>query len=168
MNNLVQSPAWQALVAHSAAMKSVHLADLFAQNPARAQQYTSTVAGLTVDYSKQRITAETLTLLQNLAAAQGVLARRDAMFSGAKINATEDRAVLHVALRNRSNRPIWVDGLDVMPEINAVLTRMRHFTDAVHEGRWLGFTGERITDVVNIGIGGSDLGPRMMCDALAS
>lgn len=168
MSRLIQSPAWQALISHRDEIKSMHLADLFAKNPARARQFSSTVAGLTVDYSKQRITEDTLTALQNLARAQGVLARRDAMFSGEKINTTEDRAVLHIALRNRSNRPIWVDGVDVMPEINTVLGRMRRFTDAVHEGRWLGYTGERITDVVNIGIGGSDLGPRMICDALAS
>ncbi|MHB8920152.1 MAG: glucose-6-phosphate isomerase [Halothiobacillus sp.] len=168
MSLLVQSPAWQALVRHSDTMKSVHLADLFAQNSERTAQFSCLVAGLHVDYSKQRVTAETLALLQQLASAQGVLTRRDAMFSGEEINTTEDRAVLHVALRNRSNRPVFVDGADVMPEINTVLQRMRRFTDAVHEGRWLGYTGERITDVVNIGIGGSDLGPRMMCDALAS
>jgi glucose-6-phosphate isomerase len=168
MKSLIQSPAWQALMAHRDDMASVHLTDLFAENPMRVAQCSGNVAGLSVDYSKQRITAHTLNLLQNLAQAQGVLARRDAMFLGKKINTTEDRAVLHIALRNRSNRPIEVDGIDVMPEVNAVLARMRHFTDAVHEGRWLGYTGERITDVVNIGIGGSDLGPRMMCDALAS
>ena len=168
MNSVIQSPAWQALMAHRDAMVSVHLSDLFAKNPKRVAQCTATVAGLTIDYSKQRISADTLNLLHLLAQAQGVLARRDAMFLGEKINTTEDRAVLHVALRNRSNRPIWVDGADVMPEVNAVLARMRQFTDAVHEGRWLGYSGERITDVVNIGIGGSDLGPRMICDALAS
>ncbi|MDD3575255.1 MAG: glucose-6-phosphate isomerase, partial [Halothiobacillus sp.] len=149
-------------------MKSVHLSDLFTQHPERAQTYAQQVAGLHVDYSKQRITSDTLDLLQQLAADCGVLARRDAMFAGEKINTTENRAVLHVALRNRSNRPILVDGENVMPEVNEVLGRMRQFTDSVHEGRWLGYSGERITDVVNIGIGGSDLGPRMVCDALAS
>ena len=168
MSLLTRSPAWQKLVHHGEQMKSVHLSDLFTQNPERAATYAQQVAGLHVDYSKQRITRDTLDLLQQLAADCGVLARRDAMYSGEKINTTENRAVLHVALRNRSNHPILVDGENVMPEVNTVLRRMRQFTDSVHEGRWLGYSGERITDVVNIGIGGSDLGPRMVCDALAS
>lgn len=168
MSPLIQSPAWCALVDHARIQKPVHLADLFAGQPERAEMFSLSVAGLHVDYSKQRITAKTLELLRQLAESQGVEARRDAMFSGERINSTEDRAVLHVALRNRSGRPILVDGEDVMPAVNDVLHRMRRFTDAVHEGRWLGYSGERITDVVNIGIGGSDLGPRMICDALAS
>lgn len=168
MSQLIQSAAWQALEAHAESQKRAHLADLFAGDSQRAQTFTRLVAGLHVDYSKQRITSETLELLRQLASSQGVLDRRDAMFAGARINTTENRAVLHVALRNRSNRPILVDGQDVMPEVNEVLRRMRRFTDAVHDGRWLGYSGERITDVVNIGIGGSDLGPRMICDALAS
>lgn len=168
MSQLIESAAWQALVSHAQNHKSIHLADMFAEDAERAQRFSSSVAGLYVDYSKQRVTGETLGLLQRLATDCGVLTRRDAMFQGALINTTEQRAVLHVALRNRSNRPVLVDGVDVMPEVNAVLQRMRRFTDAVHEGRWLGFSGERITDVVNIGIGGSDLGPRMICDALAS
>ncbi|WP_407276428.1 glucose-6-phosphate isomerase [Halothiobacillus sp. DCM-1] len=168
MSALTQSSCWQALERHATDFRRQHLRDLFAADPERAARYSAQVAGLWVDYSKQRISDETLELLMALAAQQGVLARRDAMFAGEKINTTERRAVLHVALRNRSNRPIEVDGLDVMPGVNAVLAQMRSFTDAVHQGRWLGFTGERITDVVNIGIGGSDLGPRMICDALAS
>ncbi|MDA3876156.1 MAG: glucose-6-phosphate isomerase [Halothiobacillus sp.] len=168
MSQLIQSAAWQALETHAQTQKRIHLADLFDGNPGRAQVFVSSVAGLHVDYSKQRITPETLKLLRQLANDQDVLTRRDAMFEGARINTTENRAVLHVALRNRGNRPILADGKDVMPEINDVLRRMRRFTDAVHEGRWLGCSGERITDVVNIGIGGSDLGPRMICHALAS
>jgi glucose-6-phosphate isomerase len=168
MSQLIQSAAWQALETHAQTQKRIHLADLFDGNPGRAQAFVSSVAGLHVDYSKQRITPETLKLLRQLANDQDVLTRRDAMFEGARINTTENRAVLHVALRNRGNRPILADGKDVMPEINDVLRRMRRFTDAVHEGRWLGCSGERITDVVNIGIGGSDLGPRMICHALAS
>lgn len=168
MSQLTESFEWQKLVHHGEQMKSVHLSRLFEQDPERASAFTQQVAGLLVDYSKQRVTGETLDLLQQLAAERGVLARRDAMYAGEKINTTENRAVLHIALRNRSNHPILVDGKNVMPEVNAVLQRMRRFTDSVHEGRWLGYTGERITDVVNIGIGGSDLGPRMVCEALAS
>lgn len=168
MSQLTQSASWQKLLQHGQQMQAVHLSELFAQNPARTDSYTQQVAGLHVDYSKQRVTPETLDLLHQLATDCGVLARRDAMFAGEKINTTEQRAVLHVALRNRSNHPILVDGKNVMPEVNQVLQRMRQFTDAVHEGRWLGYSGERMTDIVNIGIGGSDLGPRMVCDALAS
>src|SRR5262249_14723632 len=119
-----------------------------------------------VDYSKNRVTPETMRLLVALAEQQGVAEWRDRMFSGQKINGTEGRAVLHTALRNRSNRPVLVDGKDVMPEVNAVLAKMRRFTDAVRSGAWKGWTGKRITDVVNIGIGGSDLGPVMASEAL--
>ncbi|ANJ66184.1 glucose-6-phosphate isomerase [Halothiobacillus diazotrophicus] len=168
MSRLIESEAWRALMAHAESLKSLRLENLFADDAHRAETFSASVAGLLVDYSKQRVTTETLDLLRDLADTQGVLARRDAMFAGERINTTENRSVLHVALRNRSNRPILVDGQDVMPAVNDVLRRMRRFTDAVHEGRWLGYSGERITDVVNIGIGGSDLGPRMICDALAS
>lgn len=168
MSALTQSPTWQDLLQHAAEFRGQHLRDLFTEDRDRAARYSAQVAGLWVDYSKQRINDRTLALLDALAAARGVLTRRDAMFSGEKINTTEHRAVLHVALRNRSGRPIFVDGENVMPAVNAVLAQMRGFADALHEGRWLGATGERLTDVVNIGIGGSDLGPRMICDALAS
>src|SRR5205823_712336 len=128
---------------------------LFAQDPKRFESFTLRFEDLLVDYSKHRITAETLRLLFALAREAQVERWRDRMFSGEKINGTEDRAVLHVALRNRSNKPILVDGKDVMPEVNAVLARMRDFTERVRSGEWKGHTGKRITDIVNIGIGGS-------------
>jgi len=166
MSALTQSTAWQALVQHHRATASVHLRDLFAADAQRFERFHLEVGELLVDYSKQRVTADTMTLLFDLARQQDVLGWRDKMFAGEKINRTEDRAVLHVALRNRSNRPILVDGKDVMPEVNAVLAKMRRFTDAVRSGAWKGHTGKRITDVVNVGIGGSDLGPVMASLAL--
>jgi glucose-6-phosphate isomerase len=166
MSVLTQSPAWRALTGHRDAVQSSHLRDLFAADPARFDRFSIEVADLLVDYSKNRITDETLKLLFDLARQARVFEWRDRMFAGEKINRTEDRAVLHVALRNRSNRPIVVDGKDVMPEVNEVLAKMREFTDAVRTGGWKGHTGKRITDVVNIGIGGSDLGPAMASLAL--
>ncbi len=160
------TPAWRALESHWQAMRQVQMRDLFDRNPQRAAQMTMRAAGLHVDYSKNLLTQETLGLLFDLAQAvdlQGWIRR---MYAGDQINNTEGRAVLHVALRNRSNRPIFVDGEDVMPGINAVLARMETFTRAVRGGEWRGYTGERITDVVNIGIGGSNLGPLMVCEAL--
>ncbi|MFP4154501.1 MAG: glucose-6-phosphate isomerase [Halothiobacillaceae bacterium] len=168
MKRLTQSPAWQALEEHARRHQRIHLRDLFAQDPDRARRYRSEVAGLHVDYAKQRIDDAVLTDLENLARDREVETLRDRMFAGERINVTENRAVLHVALRNRANRPIRVAGQDIMPAINAVLERMRVFADRVHSGDWTGFDGQRITDVVNIGIGGSDLGPRMVCEALAS
>ena len=123
-------------------------------------------ADILIDYSKHRITDETLPLLFQLAREANIESWRDRMFTGEKINITENRAVLHTALRNRSNTPVLVDGKDVMPEVNAVLKHMREFSDKVRNGTWTGYTGKRITDIVNIGIGGSDLGPVMVCDAL--
>ncbi len=140
--------------------------ELFARDPERFAKMSREACGIFVDYSKHRATNETLGLLLDLAKQQGVEAWRDKMFRGAKINGTEDRAVLHVALRNRDNHPILVDGKDVMPEVNAVLAKMRDFTDRLRDGRWKGHTGKTITDVVNIGIGGSDLGPVMVTEAL--
>jgi glucose-6-phosphate isomerase len=166
MSALTQSPAWQALVAHQRATADVHVRELFAKDPARFDRLSLEVDDLFVDYSKHRVTDETMKLLFDLARQARVFEWRDKMFSGEKINRTEDRAVLHVALRNRSNRPILVDGKDVMPEVNAVLAKMRGFTDRVRSGAWKGHTGKRITDVVNIGIGGSDLGPVMASLAL--
>ena len=166
MPELAQSPAWKALAAHGQAFKQVHMRDLFVQDPARFDKFSLGAVGLFLDYSKNRITAETLSLLTALARQAGVEAKRNAMFAAEKINSTENRAVLHVALRNRSDRPIVVDGEDVMPQINAVLVRLRRWTNAVRSGEWRGHTGKRITDVVNIGIGGSDLGPYMVCEAL--
>jgi glucose-6-phosphate isomerase len=166
MSVLTDSPAWRALAAHRDAMASVHVRDLFGTDPTRFDRFSLEVDDVLVDYSKNRVTAETLELLFGLARQAGVFEWRDRMFAGEKINRTEDRAVLHVALRNRSNRPIVVDGKDVMPEVNAVLAKMRAFTESVRSGAWKGHTGKRITDVVNIGIGGSDLGPAMASLAL--
>jgi glucose-6-phosphate isomerase len=166
MSTLIESAAWQALQQHHAQAKTLHMRALFAEDPTRFDRFSLEVGDVFLDYSKNRVTAETMRLLVALAEQQGVAAWRDRMFAGEKINGTENRAVLHVALRNRSNRPILVDGKDVMPEVNGVLAKMRKFTDALRSGAWKGWTGKRITDVVNIGIGGSDLGPVMACEAL--
>ena len=166
MSALVGSRAWKNLRAHRATLEGVHLRTLFAQDPLRFERFSSGLEGLLFDYSKNRVTAETMQLLFELAEQVGLRQWIDRMFKGDKINVTEDRAVLHIALRNRANRPIHVDGEDVMPAVNAVLRKMRTFTDAVRAGSWRGFTGKRITDVVNIGIGGSDLGPVMATEAL--
>ena len=140
--------------------------EMFEQDPERAERYWQQVGGLTLDYSKNRINDETMSLLFELAREAGVPERMQQMFRGEKINTTENRAVLHVALRNRTNAPIVVDGEDVMPKVNHVLQRMGEFAHEVRSGSWLGYTNQVITDVVNIGIGGSDLGPLMMCTAL--
>ena len=166
MSDLTRSPAWQALTDHWHEIRDLHLRELFAADPDRAERFSLRHEDLLLDYSKNRITAETLGLLLDLAREADVEGWRERMFAGERINFTEHRPVLHVALRNRSNTPILVDGEDVMPRVNAVLARMRRFTEAVHGGEWTGWTGRRITDVVNIGIGGSDLGPRMACEAL--
>ncbi len=158
--------AWKALAQHAEQWKKLHLREVFSEDPARAQRYVADACGIQLDYSKNRVSDETLALLRQLADETGVQARRDAMFRGEKINSTENRAVLHVALRNRSNTPIMVDGENVMPGVNEVLERMFAFADTVRSGAWKGRTGEPITDVVNIGIGGSDLGPLMVCEAL--
>ncbi len=159
-------PAWGALTAHHEQARHLRMRELFALDPQRFERFSLRAAGLFLDYSKNRITEETIQLLVELARASAAEARRDAMFAGERINQTENRAVLHVALRNRSNRPIQVDGKDVMPGVNAVLAQMRKFTDTVRAGVWLGHTGKPIRHVVNIGIGGSDLGPYMACEAL--
>jgi glucose-6-phosphate isomerase len=166
MSALTESPAWQALLRHHQTMRDVHMRDLFAQDPKRFERFSIRMGDLLVDYSKNRVTDETMTLLFGLAAQAKVADWRDKMFAGEKINVTEGRSVLHVALRNRANRPILVEGKDVMPEVNEVLAKMRAFTDSVRSGAWKGFTGKRITDIVNIGIGGSDLGPVMATEAL--
>jgi glucose-6-phosphate isomerase len=139
---------------------------LFAQDPARFEKFSLKFADLLVDFSKNLITEKTLSLLLELVQQVNLKDWTEKMFTGAKINITEDRAVLHVALRNRSNTPILVDGKDVMPEVNAVLNKIRKWTEAVRSGEWKGYTGKAITDVINIGIGGSDLGPNMVCEAL--
>jgi len=165
--NPTQTSAWQALQKHYAEMKDVTLADLFAKDGDRFTKFSATFDDLMlVDYSKNRITQETLDALLALAKETDLAGAIKSMFSGEKINRTEDRAVLHVALRNRSNTPIVVDGKDVMPEVNAVLEKMKAFSEAIISGEWKGYTGKPITDVVNIGIGGSDLGPFMVTEAL--
>jgi len=159
-------PAWRALAEHRRQMAGVHMRDLFAADPHRFDRFSIRFGDILFDYSKNRITEETMALLFDLARQAGLAEATEAMFTGQKINTTEERAVLHVALRNRANRPIYVDGVDVMPEVNRVLAKMRRFSEAVRSGAWRGYTGRPITDVVNIGIGGSDLGPKMVVRAL--
>ncbi|ATA26432.1 glucose-6-phosphate isomerase [Brenneria goodwinii] len=165
--NPSQTAAWQALQQHFDVMKDVQIKDLFAQDSQRFEHFSATFGDqMLLDYSKNRITAETLEKLQALARETDLAGAIKSMFAGEKINRTEGRAVLHVALRNRSNTPILVDGKDVMPEVNAVLEKMKKFSERVIGGEWKGYTGKAITDVVNIGIGGSDLGPYMVTEAL--
>ncbi|MDQ7075024.1 MAG: glucose-6-phosphate isomerase [Gammaproteobacteria bacterium] len=166
MPKLTQSPAWQALAQHKSDIESLTLRELFAQDPQRFEKFSLTFDELLLDFSKNRITSNTLDKLLALAQERDVPAWIERQFSGDKINNTEQRAVLHSALRNRSNRPVFVDGKDVMPDVKRVLQQMRHFTDQVRSGEWLGYSGQTITDVINIGIGGSDLGPLMVCEAL--
>jgi glucose-6-phosphate isomerase len=163
---LTNRPAWQALAAHADVVRPLHLRDLFAADATRGERFTAEAAGLYMDFAKHRITAETLDRLVELAEACGLRERIDAMFSGAKINTTEDRAVLHIALRAPRDATILVDGVNVVPEVHAVLDRMAAFADQVRAGGWLGYTGKPIRNVVNIGIGGSDLGPVMAYEAL--
>jgi glucose-6-phosphate isomerase len=163
---LTQRPAWKALQAHHAQMKDVHLRSLFAEPGKRGERMTAEGAGLFLDYSKNRVTDETLRLLVALANESGVAERRDAMFRGEKINITEKRAVLHVALRAPRGSSIVVDGENVVPAVHAVLDKMADFSTRVRNGSWKGHTGKRIKNVVNIGIGGSDLGPVMAYEAL--
>ena len=166
MAALTTLPVWQALCRHQKTIAASNMRDLFAQDTSRFDKFSFQLDDMLFDFSKHRINDETLPLLLQLAREAQLENWRDRMFAGEKINITENRAVLHTALRNRSNRPVLVDGVDVMPEVNAVLAQMRDFSEKVRSGAWLGYTGQRITDVVNIGIGGSDLGPVMVCDAL--
>ena len=166
MTSLIESSAWQALVRHSQQMQGVHMRDLFRDDPHRFEKFSLRLGDTLFDYSKNRISLETLSLLFALLREADVPSYRDRMFSGSRINFTEKRAVLHTALRNRSNTPVTVDGEDVMPEVNRVLAKMRGFSDRIRNGDWLGFTGQPIRDIVNIGIGGSDLGPVMVTEAL--
>jgi len=163
---LGERPAWKALQAHHARLRDVHLRDLFAQDPQRGERYTAEAVGLFLDYSKHRVTDETLRLLVSVAEESGLRDRIDAMFRGDKINVTEQRAVLHVALRAPRGQSIVVDGEDVVPQVHAVLERMADFSNRVRSGAWKGHTGKRIRNIVNIGIGGSDLGPVMAYEAL--
>ncbi|MBN2492847.1 MAG: glucose-6-phosphate isomerase [Planctomycetes bacterium] len=167
MSAITRSGAWQALTAHRQEMADVHLRDLFARDPGRFERFSLWLGDLLFDYSKHRVTEETMRRLCDLARAAGLGEKIAAMFRGDRINVTEDRAVLHVALRNRSGRPMAVDGRDVMPDVERVLGKMRRFSEAVRSGAWRGFDGRPLTDVVNLGIGGSDLGPKMVCAALA-
>ncbi len=163
---LTTTPAWKALESHRDAVANLHLRDLFAKDPARAARFALDAAGLRLDYSKNRITDESLKLLLDLARQEKVEAARAAMFAGEKINFTEKRAVLHTALRHQGSEPVLVDGEDVMPKVRAVLAQMKAFTEKVRSGEWKGHTGKAIRHVVNIGIGGSDLGPVMVTEAL--
>jgi glucose-6-phosphate isomerase len=163
--HLTRRPQWLALAEHARAF-NLNLRQAFAADPERGQRLTLSLDDLWFDYSKNLVTDETLELLLDLARSAGVEAWRDRMFAGEAINLTEDRAVLHVALRNRSLRPIMVNGQDVMPDVRRVLQQMRAFCDALHDGQWGGSRGQLITDIVNLGIGGSDLGPVMVTEAL--
>jgi glucose-6-phosphate isomerase len=163
---LTARPAWRALQAHHEKVRDLHLRTLFEQDPKRGERLTAEAAGLYLDYSKNRITDETLDLLMQLAEESGLRARIDAMFAGEKINVTENRAVLHVALRAPRGTSIVVDGENVVPQVHAVLDKMAAFADRVRSGAWKGHTGRRIRNVINIGIGGSDLGPVMAYEAL--
>ena len=162
----IKPPAWKALAAHYKTISKVHLRQLFADDPDRGQCMALEAVGLYLDYSKNRVTDETLNLLLQLAEESGLRERIDAMFSGEKINITEKRAVLHVALRAPKDSSILVDGKNVVPEVHAVLDRMADFSNRVRSGEWKGHTGKRIRNVINIGIGGSDLGPVMAYEAL--
>ena len=166
ITQLTESPAWRALKDHQRIIGEMQMRDWFAEDPQRFERFSRRVGEILFDFSKNRITEKTLMLLIELARQADLEQWIEAMFTGQKINTTENRAVLHVALRNRSNRPIIVDGQDVMPEVNRVLGKMRRFSEAVRSGEWRGYTGKAITDIVNIGIGGSDLGPKMVCEAL--
>ena len=164
--SLASRSAWKALADHHAKIRGLHLRQLFADDPKRGERMTLEAAGLFLDYSKNRVTDETIGLLVRLAAECGVAERRDAMFRGEKINVTENRAVLHVALRAPKGASILVDGHDVVPDVHAVLDKMAAFSERVRSGAWTGHTGRRIRNVINVGIGGSDLGPVMAYEAL--
>jgi len=166
VTRLTESTIWHQLETHAHACAGLHMRDLFAADPHRFSAFSLQLDDLLFDFSKNRITRETLSLLFELARFADVEQKREQMFCGEKINLTEQRAVLHVALRNRSNRPMLVDGQDVMPDVNRVLAQMGRFVEKVRSGAWTGSTGKPIRDIVNIGIGGSDLGPLMVCEAL--
>lgn len=163
---LTDLKAWKDLEKNYAEIRGETMRDMFAADPDRFEEFSVSLGSLLLDYSKNRINGETMKLLIALAKEAGLEKARDAMFGGEKINTTENRAVLHTALRNRSDRPVYVDGKDVMPQIKAVLEKMKTFSNAVRDGQWKGATGKAMTDVVNIGIGGSDLGPVMVVEAL--
>src|ERR1700756_5149694 len=162
----IKQSAWKALASHYKAVSKMHLRQLFADDPTRGQRMAVEAAGLYLDYSKNRVTDETLKLLLQLAGESGLRERIDAMFRGEKINVSEKRAVLHVALRAPKDEVIKTDGKNVVPEVHAVLDKMAAFSDRVRSGEWKGHTGKRIRNVINVGIGGSDLGPVMAYEAL--
>src|SRR5213080_4006853 len=163
---LTQRPAWKALEEHHQKIQTLHLRTLFAEDPSRGERFATEAVGIYFDYSKNRITEETMRLLRQLAESSGLQERIEAMFRGEKINVTENRAVLHVALRAPKDESIVVDGENVVPEVHAVLGKMADFSNRVRSGAWKGYTGKRMRNIVNIGIGGSDLGPFMAYDAL--
>jgi len=162
----VDLPAWKSLQAHAAGMREIRMRDLFAKDPGRAEALSLRWNDILVDYSKNRINAETLPLLRQLLKEAGVEDLRDRMFRGEKINFTENRSVLHIALRRPANQPLQLDGRDVMPEVEKVRQQMKAFSEKVRSGEWRGYTGQPVSDIVNIGIGGSDLGPAMVTEAL--
>ncbi len=166
MSKLIHSQAWRALADHQRDLADIHMQDLFGRDPGRFERFSLWLDDILIDFSKNRITEKTLFLLIDLAYQANLAQAIESMFTGQKINTTEERAVLHIALRNRSDRPIYVDGQDVMPAVNRVLGKMRRFSEGVRSGEWRGYTGQPIKDVVNIGIGGSDLGPKMVVRAL--
>lgn len=163
---LTESSEWKALTEHYGAIRDSHLREMFAEDESRGKSLSVQAGDVYLDYSKNRVTETTLSLLFQLARACDIEAKRDAMFGGEKINTTENRSVLHIALRNKPDRPIYVDGEDVMPAVTDVLNRMKAFAESVRKGEWTGHTGARIRNVINIGIGGSDLGPVMATEAL--
>src|SRR5713226_1369427 len=164
--SLTQRSAWKALEAHYQKIRDQHLRTLFADDPNRGERFALEAIGIYLDYSKNRLTSDTIRLLLELAASSGLRERIDAMFRGEKINITEKRAVLHVVLRAPREQSIIVGGVNVVPEVHAVLDKMAHFSNRIRSGAWTGYTGKRIRNIVNIGIGGSDLGPSMAYDAL--
>jgi glucose-6-phosphate isomerase len=166
MSNLSKSPAWQALRFHHAAIESIHMRQMFSEDPSRFEKFSVNYDGLLFDYSKNRIDKQTIKLLLELAEQSGITSWIERMFGGDMINTSEHRPALHTALRNRSKRSVQVGGKEVMPDIRRVLDQMRQFSESVRNGWHLGHTGKPITDCVNIGIGGSDLGPLMVCEAL--
>ena len=166
MSTLTESPAWKALGAHLEEIKPKHMRDMFSDDPHRFDMFSIRWNDLVLDYSKNRIDQKTIFLLFDLAHQRDLRGWIEKMFHGDRINSTEKRAVLHIALRNRSNSPIIVDGEDVMPSVNKVLDHMKSFSESVRSGAWKGYTGKKILDIVNIGIGGSDLGPVMVTEAL--
>ncbi len=166
MTSPTSTASWNPLLVHRTELENANISAWFDADPQRAAKFSVGAVGIYLDYSKQPVTDKTMALLIDLAQEMDVTGWRERMFAGEKINSTEQRAVLHTALRNRGNRPISVDGVNVMPDISRVLQQMRGFSDTIRDGTWRGHTNELITDIVNIGIGGSDLGPAMACGAL--